>query len=548
MKNKVAKKAVTFALSAVIVCGAMAGITGCGTVGSTVKKQVDKSKTQIYLGVTQEGIDSAWLSPVIERFEKDYPQYQVFVDGITNEMVSTLPDTIPTSRDDLYFLQDLPNMASLAKQGIIDDITDVVTTGDTAFENGMTIESKIMSDYIDAYRTQSSDGSYKYYGIPYVLVTYGIIYDAELFRTKNLYNLKNYKGLDAVEGTADDNFGPDGKENTYDDGLPATWEDFKVMMNEMVKRGVTPFVWSGEHSFYRQNLVHCLLASYEGAEQHRIYFDLEGYDEMLQKEITPENGWELSRRPSQKAALTAVHDIVSNSKYYSNKAFFVSTSHLGAQNEFILSTKTNTPIAMLVEGGWWENEAKGTFKEMERYGSQYGYGKRDFRMMPLPKFIGTEGVVDQLNMNTTLYSDYGESIVCLNSASKKKDAAKLFLRYVHMDENLKAFTSDNGMSRPLNYEFTETEFASLSKYAQDVWKIVHDEKTEIVSSVITNPIPLANSAHVRNLRCTGILGTTGYAEVFGNFFQDSSLTVDKYLQAIANKYNETTWKNDIKLS
>lgn len=525
-----------------VLCGLLCvvialSMCACGDGG----KKVDNTKTQIYLGVTSEGIDEAWLDSVIERFEKDYPEYQVFVDPLEDDDIDTLESDMPTRRQDLFFLQNLTSPKTWYEKGLIDDITDVVTVGDSSFENGTTIESKIMTDVIDTYRVKKQDGSTVYFGLPYVLVTYGIVYDADLFTTKNLYNLSGYKGVDGKKGTADDYYGPDGKEGTYDDGLPATWEDFKVMMNTMIQRGVTPFVWSGEHAYYRINLAKAMLASYEGAEQHRLYYDLNGYDKQLEEEITTATAYKLVERPSQKAVLTAVYDIVRNTKNYTNTSFYLSTSHLQAQNEFILSTRTSSPIAMLVEGGWWENEAKPTFKEMERYGEQYGYGKRNFKFMPLPKFIGTEGVEDQIYTGTTVYSDFGESTVCLNSASSNKDAAKLFLRYVHTDESLKAFTLNNGMSRPFNYSFTDEEFANLSKYAQSVWNVVHDENTEIVTPVKTNEVAIANAETVNGLRLTGVNGTANYTDPFLEFYRRAEMTVDDYVQSMKNKYNAQTW-------
>lgn len=534
MRNKIFKRVTCCALSAVM----MTGLVACG---GSEGKEVDPNKTQLYLGVTSEGIDEAWLDSVITGFEAAYPQYQVFVDPMANTDTSTLDTDMPTMRQDLYYLQE-GKAKEWYEKGFIEDITDVVTTGDAAFENGTTIESKIMTDVIDTYRLTDTNGETHYYGLPYVLVTYGIVYDADLFETKRLFNLAAYKGLDCEEGTADDNFGPDGVEGGYDDGLPATWEDFKVMMNTMVQRGVTPFVWSGMHAFYRTNLAKVLLASYEGAEQHRMYYELSGYDEMLQEEINYTNGWKLATRPSKKAVLTAVSDIVRNTKNYTAESFYMTTTHLQTQNQFILSTRTETPIAMLVEGGWWENEAKSTFTEMERYGSQYGYGKRNFKVMPLPKFVGTEGVVDQIYQGTTLYSDFGDSVVCLNAASTKKEAAKLFLRYSHTNESLKAFTLNNGMSRPFEYDFTDTEFSQLSRYAQSVWNIVRDENTEIVTPAITDSRIMANSEFVKGLALSGKQGVVSYGDPFYEFYREPTFTVADYLEKITNKYNEDSWK------
>ena len=69
--------------------------------------------------------------------------------------------------------------------------------------------------------------------------------------------------------------------------------------------------------------------------------------------------------------------------------------HTDAQEEYLMSIRRplgSNQIAMLVEGSWWENEAKPVFNEMaESYNTpsrKYGYGERRFGIMPLPVFEG----------------------------------------------------------------------------------------------------------------------------------------------------------------
>lgn len=446
--------------------------------------EIDPDRTQIYVAVSSQGIDEKWLYPVIERFEKDYPEYQVVVDPLIDKSQSDadLAKSMPTSRDDLYFLQGGNCPFDWIDAGYIEDITDVVTVGDEAFDNGETIESKIINDHFrDLYRTEDD----KYYFIPYVLATSGIVYDADLFEEYNLFNLSGYKGLDGISGNEDDKWGPDGKKGTYDDGLPAIWSDFVTLMSVMRQKGIIPFIWSGEHPSYRTGLAKAMVASYDGANQYEMYYTLKGHDDYSDTDITYQNANKLAQRPGQKAVYQAIYDICSNVDNFASESFELRTSHLGAQNKFILSCKTDKPIAMLIEGGWWENEAKGTFKEMERYGSNYGYGKRNFRYMPIPKFkhMGA-GFEDQTHDEHVFYSTFSGSTVCMNKMSQNKDAAKLFLRYTHTNQSLCDFSLNNGLLRPYNYTFTDEQFNSLSYYGRSVWEAVRSEGTTIADGSI----------------------------------------------------------------
>lgn len=544
MKRKSIKRFMTCLMAAVMCLTVSTAFVGCSSGGGN-EKPVDPNKTQLYLGVTSEGLDESWLSPLIDEFEKTYPQYQVYIDPIATEDVPAIETDMPSQRQDLYFLQSLSQQENLFKQGFLEDITDIVTVGDSAFENGTSIESKIKEEYKKRYQSVGADGNARYFGIPYASLPYGIIYDADLFESKSLYNLPSYKGLDGIGGNADDKYGPDGLPNTYDDGLPATWEDFKELIKAMPKKGVTPFVWSGEHSSYRLNFMHALVAGYEGADQYRQYYDFEGTDYNSGQEISLSNGYLLVNRPGQQAALQAAYDIVSKTENFSNKSFFLSTTHLGAQNEFILSTRTSSPIGMLLEGIWWEHEAAATFKEMEGFGSQYGYGQRNFKFMPLPKFIGTSGIADQTNTKRTVYEITGQAIVCMNAASQHKDGAELFLRFVHTDKALKAFTLDNGLLRPYNYTLSDEEYNKLTPFGRSVWDMWTSENVELTHSLVFKDEVLANSAYTSGLQFNSEYGEDAFTDPMRAFFSNEGLTVQQYMQGKANVYNATRWANSI---
>ena len=82
-----------------------------------------------------------------------------------------------------------------------------------------------------------------------------------------------------------------------------------------------------------------------------------------------------------------MHELVKNDWIY-DMSFNIVQSHTDAQDDYLLSNvdAEYTPIGMLFEGIWWNNEAKSTFAAMEKYyGEEYSQNNRNFGLMPLPK-------------------------------------------------------------------------------------------------------------------------------------------------------------------
>lgn len=74
---------------------------------------------------------------------------------------------------------------------------------------------------------------------------------------------------------------------------------------------------------------------------------------------------------------------------------------------------------MFVENSYWEQEARGVFNG-EPNQSVNGYGKRNFRYMPIPKFIGVDGIKDQTNTERVLPAQFADSYICISAKNKNK--------------------------------------------------------------------------------------------------------------------------------
>jgi hypothetical protein len=336
-------------------------------------------------------------------------------------------------------------------------------------------------------------------------------------------------------------------EGTFDDGLPATWEDMKLLMDVMVGKGITPFTWTGQYYTYRTQWLNSVIASYEGVEDFNIRYSFDGVDSHANVgEINSSNAYKLIEQDGLKAALTVAKHIASNPNYYSNKVTNLSQSHKQAQLEFVKSVKSGKPIGFLIESGWWENEAKNYFAEMEKsYGPEYAYGQRNFGWFPFPKFIGTPGIPDQTNDKAVLFGSAGDSSVgacIISKKTEKADIAKDFIKFAHTDAMLEMFTVKTGMERTFNYEMSDENYAKLSPYAREIMELTQNPNVDIAGGKISNTTRSNNRTFFNNWGFGSKLTFATVSDPLITFINNASLSVNDYLDGIRKIYNAETWK------
>ena len=229
-----------------------------------------------------------------------------------------------------------------------------------------------------------TEGEAKYYAIPFYDGFYGLIYDKDLFAEANLY----FASSGAILGDTDDmlgfvssasdtkSAGPDGKYDSIDDGLPATHAQFLNLIEKMKENGITPFVYGGSNAMsYPLRTMASFWAQAEGAEGYRLNNTLSGTANNLVKldangnivkaadgsvqlesvEITVDNGYDLQRQVSKYYVLDLFHNILLDEENYSDSNLV----HTAAQSDFLKGKeKQYTTYGMLIDGTWWENEAK----------------------------------------------------------------------------------------------------------------------------------------------------------------------------------------------
>ena len=422
------------------------------------------------------------------------------------------------------------------------DITDVVTTplNESKYvistEETKSIEEKINNPELVSYYNR--DG--KYYALPFYDAIFGLVYDVDLFESKRLYFNKAETGfIGNIEQPR--SVGPDGKEGTYDDGLPKDLDQWKKLLDRMTDIGIIPMTWNGKNASYMERYLMSIWADYEGKANFDLNNTFSGEytfpGDSQPTQITQENAYLLQKQEGKRQALSMAKLIASDTDYYSPNAILPSQTHTLAQNEFLTSSIKNQRIAMLVDATWWENEADLVFKGMaDLNGNDYARGVRRFAFMPAPKGEGA-------NEGTTLLSVSGMSVAFVNAYSQKMDAAKKFLSFAHLDENLRKFTKMTGVPRPYKYELTEEDRAAMSYFGNTLYDVYSDPDTEIVFNMIyTAPARLQMPSYFVDWSWGANLSDGPTKEPIKAFRADPTLTVDAYMQGMLDKYSDWAQK------
>ncbi|MCI8413246.1 MAG: hypothetical protein HFE47_04030, partial [Clostridia bacterium] len=352
-------------------------------------EDIDTSKTQLYINNYGGGYGSGWLRAVKERYEELHKD-DVWEEGkrgvqiyISSPKTAATSAAIRNNRDEVYF-NEYSYYRSLKSDGVLLDLTEAVTAdlgdyGDTA---GKTIESKLTVQQREFFGIEEN-GSAHYYGLPHYAGYTGITYNVDLFDEKGYYFVDGYetksKKFLFYYNSAEKSAGPDGVKGTSDDGLPVTYDDFFLLLQQMQSEGITPISWNGTHrDTYLSYLLQSLVADYEGAEQMMLNYTFSGTATDLgtvqngvfvkdanPTEIRAVNGYDVYRQQGKYEALEFLRKLVvkTNDDYHNTLAFNGGYSHMDAQRDFLYAGHDGVtdPIGMLVDGIWWQSEANATF-------------------------------------------------------------------------------------------------------------------------------------------------------------------------------------------
>ncbi len=555
------KRLLTLSIAMCILMVFSTGLVGCAGVKG---EAIDTSKSQIYVGVFDAGYGTGFIESAKAKFEDRFKDVsfesgkkgvQIIIDPNRGYSGSGLTSTMKSNTNEIFFSETV-DYYTLVSQNLVADITDAVTTPLTEFNESESIQDKMYEQGVNYFKTND-----KYYGIPFYESYTGIVYDAELFDQNYFYLGVGGEYVNASGMTLDGreiglSSGPDNDPNTaFDNGFPATYEEFFELAFYINDCSITPFIWAGQFPYYANWVATSLWADYEGENNMYINFNVTGnatdlidtIDDdgnitlMPSTPISESNYYLLGKQAGRYYAAKFLEEVVRSGYYNSSYTFSPSTSQLVAQQQFLYSNRLNnkTPIAMLFEGTWWENEATSVFTEMASKYSNSSKRDRKLGFMPLPK-----ATPQKVGQKQTLLA-IGDAAVVVNANTKasKMDLIKKFIRFIRTDEMLADFTAVTSVPLSYEYELSEQQYnEQLTYFGRTVWD------TKINSNVVypTSSAPL----YLRNQGGKLNSGVLWDAIVDGNsqkymvsyYNENPTKTAKDYFAGIARDY-ESAFKN-----
>ena len=490
------KKAFAFVLSLVMMLTLFAG---CGVgveKGGENVVEADPSKASITVATWDGGLGSKWLEDAAALFEEQYKDATNFEEGKVGVEINIVASrsfdgsamAFTPLTHDIYFVEAVDYFAMINNRQLA-DISDVMTAPLTAYGEEKSIADKL-DPTLNAYLT-NIDGNY--YAVPFYETYYSFAYDLDLWDAKSFYVAANGGWTNA---SGDLSAGPDGVAGTDDDGMPATYAEFAKLITRISDADVTPFVTAGNAQDYVANYLYQMWADYEGAEQMLLNYTFDGtatdlidVDEsgnvtkLPATEITIDNGYMLQKQAGRYAVLQFCEDILLSS----DNNYKIIDTHVNAQKSFVRGGIANDqPIAMIVEGSWWENEAKEALNDL----ANGGYDRHNYAVMPMPH--ATEEQIGQTPTWLAMSNSYG----FVASNCDNMDLAKEFMKFLHTDSNLCAFTREVNMTRALQYELSQEQITGLTTYCQSILNLKKNGNViypvSLVDEVNNNNIMFAN--------------------------------------------------------
>lgn len=466
-------------------------------------EDIDTDKTQLYISNWDGGIGTEWLNRAAAAFEARYADYefepgsgkkgvQIIIDPNKDNRFETEAD-MPTSSNAIYFTERV-NYYKWAKDGLLLDISDLVAETMSEYGENTTIANKLDDEMNDALQVNG-----KYYGLPHYEGFNGVIYNVDVFDSYLLYF--NERGGFISNISDKRSAGPDGVSGTADDGLPATIEQFSELCAYMTTVGVTPFVWTGQNSDYFNILADDLVTAQVGLDVRNAYYDFNGAEvEVITRfngetpitekvKLTEKNGYYLWQMSAIYDAVKFCYEVIDSGNggkpWYSAGSVKPNYSQYDAQADFINSVFDNAPIAMMIEGNYWVNEAKDAIALSEKENSYSFKNDSNFAWMPLP------GTVSGDNGNAELVLKDSLNAYCLINGNLAGNdnmikLAKMFVKFCYTDAQLKDFTLTTGVTRNVDYDLSDTELAQLNSYARSMWN--YRQTAKIVNTRSTNAV------------------------------------------------------------
>lgn len=497
-----------------IVAATLIACSFVGYGGCLVDKgpQEESSTSYLYVQTFQGGVGDQYLKDVAKAFQQEYngktdyfaegkDKVEIVVNMSTSCTGNSLFSTMANSDYNLFIAEGMYYL-DLASSDLLYELTDAVKD---KLSDGKTIETKLYDDQKEMLTVKDN----KYYSLPTFAISTGLTIDTEILEAglyfadvggsdrlqgkPSSYTGKTYEGRYFISSPTDKKSpGPDGEYNTYDDGLPSTYEEFFYLLDCMVKSGIHPVIFTGKSNHYTNYLFQALMCANSTKEELKtnFSFDSEGKEvkcvtgfngeaPIIEEDvITAQNGYLTTQQYNRYLALKFLNCLFNNKAYYVEE-FGHNPATLGnteaqkvfEESKFNAAQGVGKRIAMLIEGAYWYNEASGEL--IESANKYEGADNRKFAYMPLPsreKGTVNEGQGKKVSLADAL--DY--YLVANNNIkgnSEKEKLVKEFVKFMYSDAQLQKMTESTGMPFALRYNLTDTQYDGLDNFKRSLWSV-----------------------------------------------------------------------------
>ena len=499
-------------LMAVLIACSMI-LCGCGKKANTGPQVIDKNKTQIYISVYDGGAGTDWIVNEAVKFNEGLEDYQIYIRQEKRPSSQIIQDiSASAGTASAYFTVDVSFQELIYADKLV-DLTPILNR--TLEGENRKIGDKLRtSDSWEGLATKNGEGMYL---LPYNDSVGGLIFDFDDFvkndwlfyaeddadtlaalNEQNIIYENNEGKLFYVSGGEDVWFeegdrimsaGKDKLFGTYDDGQPQNIAEWNTMISKIkATNGSYPFLYPGSFLGYTSMVESAYFAQLAGVEAYKEYFAFDSKGRAVEltdgtsKVITIDNGYDFFKMKEINDTIQFMQTyFTSDNVHPSTKD---NTTHLDAQRQYLNAPVSQGEIpyaAMICEGIWWENEARTTFNLVGEMDESRGYGMRDYRFMLLPYIEGQKGITGNAYGSVLSGQDTGSLIVVKENDTKKTEVLLDFLAQTLSDECLANFTAQTGVIRAYDYNISDEQFAGMTKFAQNVWRIYKDtENIEIV--------------------------------------------------------------------
>lgn len=498
------------------VC-ALAGMLGVGVLSAAGCSDKYGNMTTITVHYFNGGLGDDWIKESIAEFEEMFKNVSfesgkmgVHVSPTSNKEFNELPTTIATGAEnyDIIYTSDAEVTDLLNTPGILYDTTEIATEkvydangelklnaagdGFEVQENGYSMYDRMHPYYQDAYNLAgtdwaTNDGEVSFSLLPYEDTLAGIIIDYDLY--EELCN--KYRIADKMTGY---------KFEGDDVAMPGTWDEFFTLLTNIRDReshsagGYSGFMYSVD--YYTPSIENAVIADVDGTDEGvtdpsqysgiRMYdtysgqYDFEGNGTKTQ--ITGKNSYLLTQTRGFEAmvdvALRLFEHGSQGGEHYDN-GIMNNPTYSTAQANYVMSKTSQTAprILAILEGDWWENEARATFNSMGAINEENGYGKRTFRLMPIPHYDSDNESSYKVGGFSSGYPLILNAKTLTGNAAKEK-VAKLWVQFTHSDSQMNVFTKWSGSVRPYIYDITEETKNEMTPFAKSVLEIQLEDRKE----------------------------------------------------------------------